>query len=123
MPGYTTEDIRNVALVGHGGTGKTLLVEALLHAAGVIGAMGEIARGTTVCDSDPQEKAHQHSLNACIVSLDHDGAHVNLIDTPGYPDFRGRALSVLPAVETAAGRGVHHGQRQRLPTAIGCYPW
>ena len=102
MPGYTTEEIRNVALTGHGGTGKTTLVEALLHAAGVLPACGEVARGTTVCDVDPQEKTHQHSLNSAIVSLDHDGCHVNLIDTPGYPDFLGRSLSVLPAVETAA---------------------
>jgi len=102
MAEHTTEEIRNVALVGHAGTGKTTLVEALLHAAGAIPAMGEVERGNTVCDFDPQEKAHKHSLNASVVSLNHAGAHVNLIDTPGYPDFLGRASSVLPAVETAA---------------------
>ena len=102
MPDYTTQDIRNVALVGHGGTGKTMLAEALLHKAGAITAKGEITRGTTVCDFDPQEKEHQHSLNSTIASLDYKGKHVNLLDTPGYPDFLGRALIALPAVETVA---------------------
>ncbi len=102
MPAYTTDDIRNVALVGHGGAGKTTLTEALLVRAGVIGAMGEITRGSTVSDFDQQEKDHQHSLSSSIVSLDYNDRHVNLVDCPGYPDFLGRALSVLPAVETAA---------------------
>jgi elongation factor G len=102
MSDYTTQDIRNVALVGHGGTGKTMLAEAMLYKAGVITVMGEIARGTTVCDFDSQEKEHQHSLATAIVSLDFNGRHVNLLDTPGYPDFLGRALIALPAVETVA---------------------
>ena len=102
MTGYSTQDIRNVALVGHGGTGKTMLAEAMLYKAGAITAMGEIARGTTVCDFDSQEKEHQHSLATAIASLDFNGRHVNLLDTPGYPDFLGRALIALPAVETVA---------------------
>ena len=102
MTSYTYEDIRNIALVGHGGAGKTTLVEALLHHAGVINAMGTVERGTTVSDFDPQEQAHQHSLYSAIVSMDHQGNHINLVDTPGYPDFIGRALAVLPAVETCA---------------------
>jgi len=102
MPHYTTDAIRNVALVGHGSVGKTMLVEAMLHKAGAIGAQGEIARGSTVCDYDEQEKAHQHSLHSTLVSLGHENRHVNLIDTPGYPDLLGRVLGVLPAVETVA---------------------
>ena len=102
MPEYTTDDIRNVALVGHGGAGKTTLAEALLAYAGVIGAPGSVANGTSVCDFDPQEKAHQHSLYPSVVHFDHGSRHVNLVDTPGYPDFLGRALPVLAAVETAA---------------------
>ena len=102
MTSYTYEDIRNIALVGHGGAGKTTLVEALLHQAGAINAMGTVEKGTTVSDFDPQEQAHQHSLDSAIVSMDHQGNHINLIDTPGYPDFIGRALAVLPAVETCA---------------------
>ena len=102
MPDYTTQDIRNVALVGHGGTGKTMLAEAMLFKSGAIAAVGEITRGTTVCDFDPQEKQHQHSLATALASLDFNGKHVNLLDTPGYPDFVGRALIALPAVETIA---------------------
>lgn len=99
---YSTENIRNIAITGHSGSGKTTLVEALLHGAGAINQKGSVKRGTTVCDFDPQEKTHQHSLDSAICSLDHGGSHVNLIDTPGYPDFIGRALSALPAVETCA---------------------
>ena len=102
MAAYTTEDIRNIALTGHGGAGKTTLVEALLYKAGVINATGSVEKGTTVSDFDPQEKSHQHSLDSAIVSMDYHGGHINLIDTPGYPDFVGRALAVLPAVETCA---------------------
>ena len=102
MASYATQNIRNLAVTGHSGSGKTTLVEALLHRAGAIPQQGAVDKGTTVCDFDPQEKAHQHSLDSVIVHLDHRGSHVNLIDTPGYPDFLGRALAVLPAVETCA---------------------
>ncbi len=102
MSEYNAEDVRNIALVGHAGCGKTTLVEALLAASGVISAPGSVARGTTVCDFDPLEKELQHSLDSAITSLNAHGKHVNLIDTPGYPDFLGRSISVLPAVETAA---------------------
>ncbi len=102
MPSYATKDIRNVALTGHAGAGKTTLFEALLLAGGTINAAGSIERGSTVSDYDPMEKARQHSLNTAIASIDHGGIHVNLIDTPGYPDFRGPTLSALAAVETCA---------------------
>jgi len=102
VPSYTTADIRNIALVGHAASGKTTLAEALLHAAGAVNAPGEVEKGSTASDYDPQEKKYQHSLNASILCLDHRGAHINLIDTPGYPDFLGQALSILPAVETVA---------------------
>ena len=102
MAKYTIEDIRNIAFVGHGNSGKTSLAEILLNKAGVIGHVGSVEKGSTVCDFDDQEKAHQHSLDSAVVSLDYHGGHINLIDTPGYPDFMGRAISVLPAVDTAA---------------------
>jgi elongation factor G len=102
MPAYTTDDIRNIALVGQAGAGKTSLIEAVLHAAGAVASPGSVKKGTTVCDFDPQEKEYQHSLGACIVSLDHEGRHINLINTPGLPDFVGHALSAFEAVETVA---------------------
>jgi len=97
-----TGDIRNLALVGHAGTGKTLLAEALLFGAGAIRAKGSLARGTTVPDHDPQARRLLHSVDATLCWLETGGARVTLIDTPGYPDFIGRTLPVLEAVETAA---------------------
>src|SRR5688572_19383461 len=99
---YSTADIRNIALVGQAGAGKTLLAETLLAESGAIRSRGSLERGTTVCDFDPQEQELRHSLDAAIVHFDVGQCRVNLIDTPGYPDFAGRALSVLEAVETAA---------------------
>lgn len=99
---YTSEAIRNIALIGHGASGKTTLAEVLLHEAGVIGHIGSVEKGNTVCDYDPQEKAHQHSLETAIVQFDYQGAHINLLDTPGFPDFIGHAIDALSAVETAA---------------------
>lgn len=97
-----TGDIRNIALVGHAGAGKTLLAEALLYGAGSIRAKGSLTRGTTVCDHDPQARRLLHSVDATLCWFETGGAHVNLVDTPGYPDFIGRTLPVLEAVETAA---------------------
>lgn len=102
MVSYTTESIRNIALVGHATAGKTTLVEAILHHASKLSAPGTVEKGNTVCDFDPQEKTHQHSLDAALVNLDYQDTHINLIDTPGFPDFIGQAIAVLPAVETVA---------------------
>lgn len=119
---YTTQTIRNVALAGHPGAGKTTLFEALLHAGGAIQAAGSLERGTTVSDYDPMEKARGHSLNTAIASTDHAGIHVNLIDTPGYADFRGPTLSAFSAVETVAvvvnaATGVEYGTRRMMDYA------
>ena len=99
---YTLGDIRNVCLVGPSNSGKTQLTEALLHAGGKIKTCGSVDKGDTVSDFTPRERDLGHSQYASICHLDHGGIHVNLIDTPGYRDFYGRALSVMPAVETAA---------------------
>jgi len=98
---YKSEDIRNVCLVGPSNAGKTQLVEALLFAGGSIQQCGSVDRGNTVSDFTAREQALGHSQYSSICHLDHDGIHVNLIDTPGYRDFYGRALSVLPAADTA----------------------
>lgn len=102
MPKYGTEDIRNLALVGHSGAGKTTLLEALLAKAGAIRNPGEVERGTTVCDFDPLEQEHQHSLDSAVAHLEFGSVHMNFLDTPGYPDFRGPTLTATGAVETAA---------------------
>ena len=99
---HTTESIRNIVLAGHGAAGKTTLVESILYHAGKLPAPGAVEKGNTVCDFDPQEKAHQHSLDAALANLDYNGIHINLIDTPGFPDFIGQAIAALPAVETVA---------------------
>lgn len=99
---HGTRSIRNIALVGHAGSGKTTLIEALLHKAGAIGSLGTIERKSTVSDFTEREQKLGHSLDAAVCHLEHDGVSVNLLDTPGYPDFMGRALSVLPAIETSA---------------------
>jgi elongation factor G len=78
-----TGDIRNIALVGHAGTGKTLLAEALLLGAGAIRAKGSLARGTTVCDHDPQARRLLHSVDSTLCWLETGGALVHLFDTPG----------------------------------------
>jgi elongation factor G len=101
MASYTTADIRNILLAGGPGSGKTTLAEAMLHKAGVIGRVGRVEDGNTVCDYDDIEKDVQHSLDSAIVHFDHDGAHVNLIDCPGSADFVGKPTGAMAAVETA----------------------
>ena len=101
MANYSTESIRALALVGHGGAGKTTLAEALLFKAGAINAKGSVEKGSSVCDFDPQEKTAGHSLNSAMVNFAAEGVHIHLIDTPGYPDFAGQAVAALAGVETA----------------------
>ncbi|MAE63414.1 MAG: elongation factor G [Phycisphaeraceae bacterium] len=102
MPSYKTEDIRNIALTGHGGSGKTSLAEALLREAGVIHHTGLVEKGNTVCDFSDEEKERGHSLYNALVHADVHSRRLNLIDTPGYPEFTAFSLSALPAVETVA---------------------
>jgi elongation factor G len=99
---YATTDIRNIGLVGLSHAGKTQLTEALLRTAGAIATGGAVERGSTVSDFRSRERELGHSLYPSVCHFDHAGIHVNLVDTPGHRDLHGRALSVLPAVETAA---------------------
>ena len=101
MAKYSTENIHTVALVGHGGAGKTTLAEALLWKAGAIGSMGATDRGNTVCDFDPLEKQYGHSLSSALVNFPYKGIHVHLVDTPGMPDFAGQSVAALAAVDLA----------------------
>ncbi len=95
------EKIRNVALVGHSGAGKTTLVEALLAATGTIGRAGTVADGSTVSDHDPVEVSQQRSVALSVCPLRWDNVVVNLLDTPGYPDFTGELRAGLRAADAA----------------------
>ena len=96
-----TRDIRNIVLLGHGGAGKTSLAEAILHKTGATSRLGSVNEQTSICDYYDEEKQHQHSIASAIVHASHGGKLVNIIDTPGYPDFLGHAISAIPAAETA----------------------
>ena len=96
-----TGDIRNIVLLGHGGAGKTSLAEAILHKAGATNRLGSVDDRTSTCDYYDEEKEHQHSIASAIVHVEHDGKLINIIDTPGYPDFSGPAITAIPAAETA----------------------
>jgi elongation factor G len=102
MAQFATKDIRTLALLGHGASGKTTLAEALLLKAGAIQIAGTVERGTTVSDFDPLEKAWRHSLRTSVLHLETQGTRVHMFDTPGFPDFVGQAIGALDAVETAA---------------------
>ncbi|MCW3018588.1 MAG: fusA, partial [Solirubrobacterales bacterium] len=93
--------IRNVALVGHRGSGKTALHEALLFESGAIGRLGSVPDGTTVSDSDPDEQARQMSISATLSSLRWQERKINLLDTPGEPSFVADALGALRVCESA----------------------
>ena len=100
MAGYSTKDIRNLALCGHGDSGKTTLVEAMLFKAGAVSRLGAVTDGSTVSDYDVEEKERGHSIDTAIVHLDWNGRRLNILDTPGRPDFLGHTLEALLAVET-----------------------
>ena len=102
MAQFATANIRTLALVGHGASGKTTLAEALLLKVGAITAPGTVERGSTASDFDPLEKSWQHSLRASVLHFETQGTRVHMIDTPGFPDFIGQAIGALDAVETAA---------------------
>src|SRR3954470_5943906 len=93
--------IRNVALVGHRGSGKTSLNEALLYEAGAVNRLGSVAEGTTVSDSAPDEKSRQMSIASSLASFAWEDRKVNLIDTPGEPSFVADALAALRVCEGA----------------------
>ncbi len=101
MKEYTTEQIRNVSLVGHGGSGKTTFAEACLYSSGAITRLGNVAEGNTVSDYHPDEIERQISINASSLMVEWKGAKINLMDTPGYTDFTGEVKSSLRVTDTA----------------------
>ena len=101
MKGYTSDTIRNVALVGHGGCGKTTILEAALLATGVINRLGKVEDGNTVSDYDKMEIDKGYSISTSIVPVEYNKVKLNFIDTPGYFDFIGEVNSAMRAVEAA----------------------
>jgi elongation factor G len=101
MKGYTSNNVRNVALVGHGGSGKTTFLEAALLATGVINRLGRVEDGNTVSDYDKMEIEKGYSINLSIVPVEYNKKKINFIDTPGYFDFVGEVNSALRACEAA----------------------
>ena len=100
MKRYPADRIRNVAVAGHGGTGKTSLVEAMLFAAKAVDRLGRVEDGTTTTDFDPEEIRRKITVNAALAPLEWQETKLNLIDTPGYPDFIGEVVGALRAVES-----------------------
>jgi elongation factor G len=93
--------IRNVALVGHGGSGKTTLAEALLYTSGTISRMGRVEDGSTTCDFDPEETKRGISLQTALAPFEHAGHKINLLDTPGYADFATDVAAALRVADLA----------------------
>jgi len=100
MPSYTTADIRNVLVCGHGGSGKTALVDAMLFASGTVNRRGNTVDGSSFSDFEKDEKEHKHSIYSAVLHADHLGKRMNFIDAPGSPDLVGGAYAAMPAVET-----------------------
>ena len=101
MKEYTTEFIRNIALVSHGGAGKTMLVEALLHFSGATTRLGKVEDGTTVADFEDEEIRRGISLSTAVVPVEYRDHKVNLLDAPGYTDFVGEVISALRVADGA----------------------
>ena len=102
MPSYTTAQIRNVLIAGHGGSGKTTLVDAMLFASGTVKHKASVLDKNSASDFEKEEREHGHSIFNAVLHADHQGHRINLIDTPGSPDLIGQAIACLPAVETVA---------------------
>ena len=99
MKSYPTDHVRNILIVGHGGAGKTSLIEAVLHATGATNRIGRVEDGTTVTDFEPEETRKQISVSLAVAPVEHDGFKVNLLDAPGYADFVGDVRAALPAAD------------------------
>ncbi len=95
------KSIRNVALCGHGSSGKTTMADAMLTLTKTVSGTPSVDDGTSICDFDPEEKHHQYSIESGVIHFSHGGRQFNVVDTPGYPDFVGQAISTLYGVDTA----------------------
>ncbi len=117
MKSYASDKIRNVALVGHGGSGKTTFIEAVVNQVGLTGRMGRVEDGNTVSDYDKMEAEKGYSINTSVVPIEWKGTKINFIDTPGFFDFVGEVNAAMRAAEVAAilvdaAQGVQVGTEQ-----------
>ncbi|MDD2981353.1 MAG: GTP-binding protein, partial [Hespellia sp.] len=101
MKVYRTDEIRNVVLLGHGGSGKTSLVEAMLYVSGAVSRMGKIVDGNTVSDFDKEEQKRQFSIGTSLIPIEWEKAKINILDTPGYFDFVGEVEEAVSAADAA----------------------
>ena len=130
MKVYDAASIRNVAVVGHGGSGKTQLVSALLFDAGMVNRLGKVDEGTTVTDYDEEEIARKHTLSASLAYAEWNKTKINLIDTPGFGNFFADARAALHVADAALSsstpspasrcrpRRPGHGRRGARPAAL-----
>ena len=117
MTPTTPDRIRNVALISHGGAGKTSLAEAMLFDAGAIQRMGSVDAGTSTLDHDPDEQKRRQSINLAVASLQHDGTRITIVDSPGYADYASDVVQALAAVDAVivlvdASAGVEVGTEE-----------
>ena len=117
MPKFTTEKLRNVVLLSHGGAGKTIIAEAMLHTAGHTTRFGRVEDGTTLSDFEPEEIRRQSSSQMAVLACPWRDCKINILDTPGYADFRGEVVSASRVADAAiivvsAAAGVEVGTNQ-----------
>lgn len=122
MKAYSANNIRNIAVVGHGGKGKTTLCEAMLYTAGATDRLGRVADGNTVLDFDAEEKRRKSSVSSAMAAIEWDNTKLNIIDAPGLFDFAGGAAEAVRAAEavlivTSAGSGVDVGTEKAFKAA------
>ena len=95
MKVYRTDEIRNVVLLGHGGSGKTSLAEAMAYVSGATNRMGKITDGNTISDFDKEEQKREFSISTSLIPIEWEKAKINILDTPGYFDFVGEVEEAL----------------------------
>lgn len=122
MKSYTSNNIRNIAVVGHGGKGKTTLCEAMLYVSGATDRLGKVSDGNTVLDFDAEEKRRKSSVSSAMAAIEWDNTKLNIIDAPGLFDFEGGVAEAIRAAEavlivTSAGSGVDVGMEKAFKAA------
>ena len=113
MKVYRTDEIRNVVLLGHGGSGKTSLAEAMAYVSGAVNRMGKVGDGNTISDFDKEEQKRGFSISTSLIPIEWEKAKINILDTPGHQDFSEDTYRTLMAADSAVmvidgSKGVEH---------------